>query len=165
MQSFSSLRKKGFPPSYRDGNTKTLHPTRLSPFLLSYIPRGNPPFPRNYGNLPLLSSPRSSDFVDSIVEQFVQHLLSVYTVIIHGEYIRLGKMVSIVATRLKFRCGSSPRRRSLVLMSDQGRGREEGGFECGTRTCNKWNVSGLLILTLACVGEERNSSRRCIEFI
>lgn len=142
MQSFSSLRKKGFPPSYRDGNTKTLlfHPTRLSPFLLSYIPRGNPPFPRNYGNLPLLSSPRSSDFVDGIVEQFVQHLLSVYTVIIHGEYIRLGKMVSIVATRLKFRCGSSPRRRSLVLMSDQGRGRLRGGKRAGRFRMRHTNV-------------------------
>lgn len=150
MQSFSSLRKKGFPPSYRDGNTKTLlfHPTRLSPFLLSYIPRGNPPFPRNYGNLPLLSFSslsRSSDFVDSIVEQFVQHLLSVYTVIIHGEYIRLGKMVSIVATRLKFRCGSSPRRRSLVLMSDQGRGRLRGGERAVSNAAHERVINGTFL--------------------
>lgn len=147
MQSFSSLRKKGFPPSYRDGNTKTLlfHPTRLSPFLLSYIPRGNSPFPRNYGNLPLLSSPRSSDFVDSIVEQFVQHLLSVYTVIIHGEYIRLGKMVSIVATRLKFRCGSSPRRRSLVLMSDQGRGRLRGRERAVSNAAHERVINGTFL--------------------
>lgn len=147
MQSFSSLRKKGFPPSYRDGNTKTLlfHPTRLSPFLLSYIPRGNLPFLGIMEISLSLSSARSSDFVDSIVEQFVQHLLSVYTVIIHGEYIRLGKMVSIVATRLKFRCGSSPRRRSLVLMSDQGRGRLRGGERAVSNAAHERVINGTFL--------------------
>lgn len=148
MQSFSSLRKKGFPPSYRDGNTKTLlfHPTRLSPFLLSYIPRGNLPFLGIMEiSLSFSSLSRSSDFVDSIVEQFVQHLLSVYTVIIHGEYIRLGKMVSIVATRLKFRCGSSPRRRSLVLMSDQGRGRLRGGERAVSNAAHERVINGTFL--------------------
>lgn len=148
MQSFSSLRKKGFPPSYRDGNTKTLlfHPTRLSPFLLSYIPRGNLPF---LGIMEIsLSSLRLGPQISSIAScnhQFVQHLLSVYTVIIHGEYIRLGKMVSIVATRLKFRCGSSPRRRSLVLMSDQGRGRLRGGERAVSNAAHERVINGTFL--------------------
>lgn len=148
MQSFSSLRKKGFPPSYRDGNTKTLlfHPTRLSPFLLSYIPRGNLPF---LGIMEIsLSSLRLGPQISLIASwnhQFVQHLLSVYTVIIHGEYIRLGKMVSIVATRLKFRCGSSPRRRSLVLMSDQGRGRLRGGERAVSNAAHERVINGTFL--------------------
>lgn len=79
------------------------------------------------------------------MEQFVQHLLSVYTVIIHGEYIRLGKMVSIVATRLKFRCGSSPRRRSLVLMSDQGRGRLRGGERAVSNAAHERVINGTFL--------------------
>lgn len=110
-----------------------------------------------------------------------------YTVIIHDEYIRRsGKIVSIVVSieiplrhassaansRINERLGEGGgEQRKAARREGRGRGKRVGeGFKCGTRTCNKWNVPGLLIKSLALIrmrvwGEERNNNRRCIEFV